>query len=177
MFWPPVRGDERDPPAVRRHRRRDRTAHRPAARVPCRMVGKVSGLTIEHAIGEADDSGDQQSRSNRRICQHAPCTGRSFRRTADGALGRCAIHFSSSCRSCAVCQRSSGSFARHLFTTRSSTGGVRGCSIDIGARLAIQNRRNDTRPIRSLERPFACQHLVDDGAEAEDVTAVSASFP
>ncbi len=36
----------------------------------------------------------------------------------------CAIHRSSSATSCAVSQRSSGCFARHFFTTRSSAGGV-----------------------------------------------------
>src|ERR1700688_3059110 len=38
------------------------------------------------------------------------------------------IHFSSRHRSLAVCQRSSGSLAMHVFTTRSSCSGVIGCS-------------------------------------------------
>jgi hypothetical protein len=38
----------------------------------------------------------------------------------------CEIHFNSSRRSLAVCHLSSGSFARHFLTTRSSAGGVIG---------------------------------------------------
>ncbi len=34
--------------------------------------------------------------------------------------------------SCAVCQRSSGSLARHVLTTRSSAGGVIGAAVEIG---------------------------------------------
>ena len=45
----------------------------------------------------------------------------------------CSIHLSSSTKSRAVCQRASGSFARHLFKTRWSDGGARGCSALIGA--------------------------------------------
>jgi hypothetical protein len=43
-----------------------------------------------------------------------------------------AIHFNSRRRSLAVCHRSSGSFAKHVFTTRSSWGGVIGCNEEIG---------------------------------------------
>src|SRR5437879_5171753 len=43
-----------------------------------------------------------------------------------------AIHFNSRHKSPAACHRSSGTFARHVFTTRSSCGGVIGCSEDIG---------------------------------------------
>src|ERR1700693_1085756 len=43
------------------------------------------------------------------------------------------IHFSSLPRSAAFCQRSSGSFARHLRTTRSSPGGVVGWIEEIAA--------------------------------------------
>src|SRR4029453_2964306 len=43
-----------------------------------------------------------------------------------------APHFNSNITSCAVCQRSSGSFARHVFTTRSNAGGVIGEIVDIG---------------------------------------------
>src|SRR5439155_13333317 len=42
------------------------------------------------------------------------------------------IHFSSSWRSFALCQRSSGAFARHFFTTRSSADGIIGRSVEIG---------------------------------------------
>ena len=41
------------------------------------------------------------------------------------------IHLSSLPRSAAFCQRSSGSFARHFFTTRSSAGGDIGCTVEI----------------------------------------------
>jgi hypothetical protein len=52
--------------------------------------------------------------------------------------------------SASVCHRSSGSFAKHLLTTRSSAGGVSGCSDDIGCgsddmiatNTAISIRRN-----------------------------------
>jgi hypothetical protein len=40
--------------------------------------------------------------------------------------GASAIHFSSCITSCAVCSRSSGSFDRHTFTSRSKAGGVSG---------------------------------------------------
>jgi hypothetical protein len=40
------------------------------------------------------------------------------------------IHFSCTAMSCAVCQRSSGSFARHVRTTRSNAGGVIGVTVD-----------------------------------------------
>src|SRR5437016_262105 len=43
-----------------------------------------------------------------------------------------AIHFNSSHRSLATCHLFSGSLAIHFFTTRSSAGGVMGCSDDIG---------------------------------------------
>src|SRR5205807_2019048 len=43
-----------------------------------------------------------------------------------------AIHFSSSRRSRADCQRSSASFARQTRMARSSAGGVRGCELEIG---------------------------------------------
>ena len=49
----------------------------------------------------------------------------------------CAIHRSSSATSCAVSQRSSGAFARHFFTTRSSAGGVSGCSVARGRRNTV----------------------------------------
>ena len=42
-----------------------------------------------------------------------------------------AIHFSSLPTSAADCQRSSRSFARHVFTTRSSAGGVIGATAEI----------------------------------------------
>ena len=44
---------------------------------------------------------------------------------------RSAIHVNSSRRSWAECHRSSGSFARHFFTTRSSIGGVTGWRFEI----------------------------------------------
>src|SRR5258706_7499141 len=42
------------------------------------------------------------------------------------------IHFNSRHRSLAVCQRLSGSFAKQVFTTRSSAGGVMDRSVDMG---------------------------------------------
>src|SRR5207248_10963883 len=53
-----------------------------------------------------------------------------------GAIPVCeplsAIHFSSRAMSPALCQRSSGSFARHCFTARSNAGGARGCKLESG---------------------------------------------
>src|SRR5262249_27757825 len=48
------------------------------------------------------------------------------------AVALSAIHFTSPCRSRALCQRSSGSFARHCLTTRSSAAGVSGWVAEIG---------------------------------------------
>src|SRR5262249_46666186 len=42
------------------------------------------------------------------------------------------IHMSCSLRSCAVCTRSSGSFARQALTKRSNAGVESGCNADIG---------------------------------------------
>ena len=44
----------------------------------------------------------------------------------------CAIHESSLLMSCALCQRSSGSLARHVRTTRSRAGGVIGATVAMG---------------------------------------------
>src|SRR6267143_2234696 len=60
-----------------------------------------------------------------------------FPEAADGAVPAVcpppsAIHFNSNSRSRAVCQRSSGSFARHLLTTRSSARGAIGCKDAMG---------------------------------------------
>src|SRR6266498_2477162 len=43
------------------------------------------------------------------------------------------IHLSCTAMSCAVCQRSSGSFARQVLTTRSNAGGVVATTVDAGA--------------------------------------------
>src|ERR1700726_1396845 len=70
---------------------------------------------------------------------HSAVFSQFFLREAAGTAAKAArvvlssaIHFNSSQRSLAVCQRFSGSFARHLLTTRSSAGGVIGCSEEIG---------------------------------------------
>ena len=49
-----------------------------------------------------------------------------------------AIQFKSLARSLALCQRSSGSFARHFLTTRSRAGGVIGCKAAIAAGSAVR---------------------------------------
>src|SRR5215469_6659059 len=48
------------------------------------------------------------------------------------------IHRSSAPRSLAVCQRSSGSFVRHLPTTRSSRAGATGMSDDMSGGLSLR---------------------------------------
>jgi hypothetical protein len=54
------------------------------------------------------------------------------------AVDSALIHCSSLARSLALCQRSSGSFARHFFTTRSSAGGVKGWSCEMGGGSAVR---------------------------------------
>ena len=49
-----------------------------------------------------------------------------------------AIHASSSRRSLAVCQRRSGSFARHLLTVRSSAAGIDGSSVVRGGGSSLR---------------------------------------
>jgi hypothetical protein len=59
------------------------------------------------------------------------------------------IQRSSAATSCALCQRSSGSLARHIDTTRSNAGGVSGWIVEIGG--GSRSRIDATR----LARVFA----------------------
>jgi len=54
--------------------------------------------------------------------------------------------------SVAFCHRSSGSFARHSFTTCSNAGGVSGCSSDIGfgSPLTYRSRPDGDDPNKSI---------------------------
>src|ERR1700674_5604996 len=49
-----------------------------------------------------------------------------------------AIHFNCSLTSCAVCNRSSGSFARQLLTVASSASGDKGCTVEIAGGSAAR---------------------------------------
>ena len=80
-----------------------------------------------------------------------------------------AIHRNSAARSRAVCQRSSGSFARHRRISRSSAAGVCGCSDDSGsgsaatmaamsdARLSPANGRRPQTSRRARRRTRRCR--------------------
>ena len=83
-----------------------------------------------------------------------------------------ATHFNSRIRSPALCHLSSGCLARHRRTMWSRVGGVSCCSVAICGRLAFENRRHGARGTAAIERRTAGDHLVDDGAEGEDVAAV-----
>ncbi len=61
-------------------------------------------------------------------------------------------HFSSCSTSRAVCQRSSGSFARHVATTWSSAAGVSGCARGHRRRRVLQDRADHARRRVALER-------------------------
>ena len=63
-----------------------------------------------------------------------------------------AIHCSSRRRSRAVCQRSSGSFARHGLTTRSSAGGRRAAGARDRRRIVVHDRADQARLALPLER-------------------------
>ena len=105
--------------------------------------------------------------SNAAPSRSLACLASSLRSAGSGTCS--ATHFSSSTRSRAVCQRSSGSFARQRrrrdrapaasAVARVETGG--GSSSRIAAiRLAWR---------RALERPLPVDHLVEHRAEREDV--------
>ena len=108
-----------------------------------------------------------------RIQRPAPTAGR--RRSRPRRRYRRA---SASCSptSCAVCQRASGSFARHTFTRRSSAGGLIGRT---GRRAAARSSGSPraTRLARPLERLSSGRHLVERGAEREDVRRASTGSP
>src|SRR5262249_37392137 len=75
-----------------------------------------------------------------RIQATASRTRRLVTRTAGAATPAAdpsEIHSSSRPTSAADCQRSSGSFARHVFTTRSSAGGDIGCTVEIAGGSAV----------------------------------------
>ncbi len=89
---------------------------------------------------------------------------------ASGAdLLTCAIQRSSSARSWAESQRSSGCFPRHFVTTCSSAGGVSGCKVEsaAGSACIIAPMRLDLALRR--ERARARHHLVEDRAQRPQV--------
>ena len=82
-----------------------------------------------------------------------------------------AIHRNSAARSRAVCQRSSGSFARQRRISRSSEAGACGCSDDSGGGSAADDGRHQRGAAVARERSASAHHLVEDDAEREDVGA------
>ena len=88
-----------------------------------------------------------------------------------------AIQRSCSFTSCAVCQRSSGSFARHVRTTRSSAGGDMGCTAEMGcgsdARMAA-TMLAWLLPVKA-HLPDAISYRTAPSAKISD--RASASFP
>jgi hypothetical protein len=87
------------------------------------------------------------------------------------AIALSATHFSSRSRSRAVCQRSSGSFARHAATIRSSAAGTDGWNRDTGGGSSLRNRAKQPRARLAFKRRPAGQHLEQHGAERENVSA------
>ena len=90
-------------------------------------------------------------------------------RPADGGIA--AIHFSSSSRSCADCQRSSGSFARHFLTTRSNACGT---THPLGQRGGFRSRIFTMRSPRSSPSNARLPggQLIEEPTEREDVGAI-----
>ena len=81
------------------------------------------------------------------------------------------IQRSSRFKSLADCQRSSGSLARQVRTMRSSAAGDVGCERRDRRRLARHDRRDQRRLVGARERLLPGRHLVEHGAEREDVGA------
>ena len=79
------------------------------------------------------------------------------------------IHLSSLPRSAAFCQRSSGSLARHFFTTRSSAGGDMGCTDEIGGGSADMIAVISDAWLAAGKRLPSRRHLVQHRAERKDV--------
>src|SRR6185436_5713254 len=105
-----------------------------------------SGSTIEECTDLAGSLGPRVTRNATNPAARATTRPKAAKIQGSHALleGRCttpavvasalpavAIHFSSLPRSRALCQRSSGFFWRHCPTTRSSSGGARGCSVEM----------------------------------------------
>src|SRR6266851_2803990 len=95
-------------------------------------VGRTRGelLNIQGTAMPMAASAQTVATAQARLCDN-------LRRLLTGAgMPACeppsAIHCSCSLTSCAVCQRSSGSFDKQPWTTRSSAGGDIGCTADIG---------------------------------------------
>ena len=96
------------------------------------MTGCGAGLRSRHSAGEPESREHDAPRP-----RAATSAGGGPRRRRARRSPICeppsAIHLSSLPRSAAFCQRSSGSFARHRRTTRSSAGGVIGATAEMGA--------------------------------------------
>ena len=168
-----------DAPAVRRKRLRDR----------CDRMGAAADNRAARGRRDLKSARGGRRRSRARELQRAKTDGRRGRhgghhpRQARARTTGCrrhlavnlragfAIHCNSRSRSRALCHRSSGSFARHAPTTRSSAGGVSGCSAEMGGRVRSRIARDQARLALALERLLARQHLVEHRAEREDVRA------
>src|SRR5439155_550424 len=82
-----------------------------------------------------------------------------------------AIHASSSRRSAAVCQRRTGSLARHLLTRTIECGRGQRLQRRERLRLFLEDRRDQTGLAGRLERTSAGQHLIKHQAQREDVAS------
>ena len=79
------------------------------------------------------------------------------------------IHRSSSATSCAVSHRSSGDFARHLRTSRSTRRRRQRLQRRQRGRLRVHDVADQARGAVPRERPLARQHLVEDRAQRPEV--------
>ena len=127
-----------------------------------RAGGRRSSSSRSAAAPAAAAAAIAQARASRRL-----------RRTetigATPAADPSEIHFSSFPTSPADCQRSSGSLARHVLTTRSSAGGDMGWTERSAGAPCAGSRRSATPGSIRRERLPARRHLVERGSEGEDV--------
>src|SRR5688572_11950768 len=106
----------------------------PGAGATIQPSGRCAANVIDGGVtGERKDASAYQLNAPSANADTVAAAGQKRRGRAgaalegDGAAGsRSAIHDNSSARSCALCQRRSGSFLRHFSTTRSSA-----CDADV----------------------------------------------
>ena len=87
------------------------------------------------------------------------------------------IHFSSVARSLALCQRSSGSFARHFLTMRSKLGGVSGCNCEIEGGSVVRIAAIRLARLLALKAGLPVTISCSSSPKAKMSVRASASFP